>query len=388
MTIRSFSDIDFRAFNRRLPNDPILNAPRFHLYASGRAAIYAVAQSVLHIHPSSKAYLPFYHCGVEVEAFLRAGYAGVTFYPVDDSLHLDQQWLTEQHFSPGDILFVIHYFGFPQQINRLAEFCKSRGMILVEDCAHALYSCYQNRLLGTCGDLGVYSLHKTIPLPNGGGALINSPGLPAPSPGMPQFLFSTMKSVVFSALSHEVSSNTVWKIPAKAVLGLWRALKTNKSSDMCEPKEDSEEATPWYYDNLAYDYKAAINPLSRRFLHPTPVMEIVQARRRNYLLLSEYFLQRKDAQLVFADLAEGVCPLCLPLWVHSSDIWMAALHKIGIEGFVFGRLPHPSIPVEYRRRAEKYRTCLVGLPVHQGLAESDIQLLLQKLRTLPHMPSP
>ena len=39
------------------------------------------------------------------------------------------------------ILFVIYYFGFAQPaIDRIAEQCLRRQFVLIEDCAHALFS--------------------------------------------------------------------------------------------------------------------------------------------------------------------------------------------------------------------------------------------------------
>jgi dTDP-4-amino-4,6-dideoxygalactose transaminase len=70
-------------------------------------------------------------------------------------------------------LFIIHYWGFPQDISWILDYCKDRNIILIEDCAHALYSKFQDRLLGTAGGVSIYSLPKTLAVPNGGILLIN-----------------------------------------------------------------------------------------------------------------------------------------------------------------------------------------------------------------------
>ena len=49
----------------------------------------------------------------------------------------------------------------------LADLCRRRNMLLVEDCALALLSADGSQPLGTFGDWAVFCLYKTLPLPNG-----------------------------------------------------------------------------------------------------------------------------------------------------------------------------------------------------------------------------
>ncbi len=62
---------------------------------------------------------------------------------------------------------------------RIAEFCRSRKIILLEDCAHAHGASWNGRKPGTYGDAGVYSFYATKTVSTGeGGMLVSThPGL-------------------------------------------------------------------------------------------------------------------------------------------------------------------------------------------------------------------
>ena len=110
---------------------------------------------------------PDYNSGNEVLAMQAAG-ATIRYCPVDRNLQLDPAEV-ERHCERHnpDVLYVIHYAGWPQPMPALAELCRRRNMLLVEDCALALLSADGSRPLGTFGDWAVFCLYKTLPLPNG-----------------------------------------------------------------------------------------------------------------------------------------------------------------------------------------------------------------------------
>jgi len=57
---------------------------------------------------------------------------------------------------------------------RIAEFCTSRGIILLEDCAHAHGASWNGKRPGTWGDAGVYSFYATKTISTGEGGMLVS----------------------------------------------------------------------------------------------------------------------------------------------------------------------------------------------------------------------
>ena len=62
---------------------------------------------------------------------------------------------------------------------RIAEFCRSKGIVLLEDCAHAHGASWNGRKPGTFGDAGVYSFYatKTVSTGEGGMLVTTNPAL-------------------------------------------------------------------------------------------------------------------------------------------------------------------------------------------------------------------
>lgn len=66
-------------------------------------------------------------------------------------------------------ILVIHEYGVPHpRMDALADEASDRDIPLIEDCAHTMDSQRDGRLIGTWGDLTVYSLSKIFPVPSGG----------------------------------------------------------------------------------------------------------------------------------------------------------------------------------------------------------------------------
>jgi len=74
------------------------------------------------------------------------------------------------------MLVLIHYFGFPDKKAMLAaELARRRGILVLEDEAHAMYSDWVGGCCGRWGDFYILSLHKMLPFRDGGLLVINHP---------------------------------------------------------------------------------------------------------------------------------------------------------------------------------------------------------------------
>lgn len=111
------------------------------LYAFGRDALYWGLREYAS-GEASCVWMPSYHCGVEVQAALDAGFE-VCFYRVRSDLTIDESDLEAKvSVRPGHVM-VIHYMGFVQPgSRRIASLCARLGVMLIEDCTHALLSSF------------------------------------------------------------------------------------------------------------------------------------------------------------------------------------------------------------------------------------------------------
>lgn len=170
------------------------------LYARASAGLYA-ALGRLDDAPGT-ALVPAYVPHAVVRAFQCRGYE-VAYYPVTADLTLPAETVARRidDLDPAAVVFV-DYFGFRDEaLPALAERARAVGATVVEDCARAAFSRDRNgEPLGTTGDLAIYSLHKTLPVPNGG--LVVAPEIDLPSPtGSVSERRAVLTSAVVGALS-------------------------------------------------------------------------------------------------------------------------------------------------------------------------------------------
>lgn len=101
----------------------------------------------------------------------------VDFYQMTRTLEIDIEDLESKLNQPDvKVLVLIHYFGFPDKNAMLAaELAGRRGILVLEDEAHAMYSDWVGGCCGRWGDFCILSLHKMLPFRDGGLLVINHP---------------------------------------------------------------------------------------------------------------------------------------------------------------------------------------------------------------------
>lgn len=98
------------------------------------------------------------------------------FYPIKKNFDIDIDTL-EKLLKNGSIkaMLLIHYFGLSHyKIVKIQDLCKKYDVLLIEDCAHTIYSKFENKYFGEFGDFSFYSLHKVLPVDEGGAFKINN----------------------------------------------------------------------------------------------------------------------------------------------------------------------------------------------------------------------
>jgi len=367
--IRSFPSLDKRTiFSRSNREDPILSSKAVTFYASARAALFHVIKC-LNFQKTDIVLMPAYHCGVEVEAVLRAG-CSVEFYPVKNDLSIDYDHLLGLFSAETRGFVAVHYFGFPQDTSRLREICDEKKVVLIEDCAHALYSRESNgKWLGTIGDYGVFSMRKTIFLPNGGAALTNTQKLGMPTRGKSNFDRSHVTTTFRSLLEYEQQRDGTAASLSHAILAKYKQLS---SSEIQGFESNAHQDSRWYYDVPLFDYGNDISIISRLLLAKEDFRKLIALRRRNYEILQERLRRRLNLTFFFDFLPDGVCPLFLPVLVTERDLIASRMIERGVEPFIFGRLLHPKIPKEGFETANYLADHVMALPIDQQLTVEDM----------------
>jgi len=91
-------------------------------------------------------------------------YTGATpvFADIDPgTFNLSVDSLSRKITEKTRAVIAVHLFGQCADLGRIAELCRSRGLLLIEDCAQAFGAAYQGRRAGAWGDFGCFSFYPT-----------------------------------------------------------------------------------------------------------------------------------------------------------------------------------------------------------------------------------
>lgn len=99
------------------------------------------------------------------------------FYHMGDSLIIDKEDCKKKMDTVNaKLLLIIHYFGFVDPVcKELISYARNNRIVVLEDAAHALLSDRVGNICGCDGDYTLYSLHKMLPM-NEGGMIVSNHG--------------------------------------------------------------------------------------------------------------------------------------------------------------------------------------------------------------------
>jgi len=158
---------------------------QMYLVSRGRTALLC-AIDLLSLSKERQILLPGY-IGIDKEGSgvydpVATREVGFEFYKLNYDLSIDMDDFQEKIRKPDiKAALVIYYFGFVAfDLEQVVRLCRETDTRLIEDCAHALMSKHDNRYLGESGDISFFSLHKSLPIADGGLLVINNRELGSP----------------------------------------------------------------------------------------------------------------------------------------------------------------------------------------------------------------
>jgi dTDP-4-amino-4,6-dideoxygalactose transaminase len=315
--------------------------------------------------------VPAYHHGVEIEALAGAG-AVPRFYRVDERWEVDLEDVSRKLGPKTGALYLIHYAGFPGPAAELREMADRRGIPLFEDCALSLLSSDGTEPLGSTGDVAVFCLYKTLPVPNGGALVVNGDkpySVPEPPP-----------PPAASAFSHTVSSLLSNLELRSGRAGRWiRSTARGLGKGTVHAARIERVATGTQHFNRAH-VDLGMSPLTKRIALAQDLAGIVERRRRNYFYLLGRL--RDLAQPVRPGLPAGVCPLFFPVAVADKQGVKAELEARGIEAIDFWRDSHPACDLQEFPEVARLRRTVLEIPCHQDLDAERVARLADHVRAV------
>jgi len=88
----------------------------------------------------------------------------------EDNWNVSAESISKVITNKTKAVVVVHYAGYPCDMQPIVDLCKEKGVFLIEDCAHAPGAFIDNKAVGTWGDIGCFSFftNKNLSVGEGG----------------------------------------------------------------------------------------------------------------------------------------------------------------------------------------------------------------------------
>jgi dTDP-4-amino-4,6-dideoxygalactose transaminase len=107
-----------------------------------------------------------------VNAIIHSGATPVLADIDPETMNIDPDKVEECITGRTKAILPVHFAGRPCEMDRLCAIAKRRGLIIIEDCAHAVEAEFGGRKVGTIGDFGCFSFYATKNVPAGEGGMV------------------------------------------------------------------------------------------------------------------------------------------------------------------------------------------------------------------------
>lgn len=321
----------------------------------------------LGLKPGDEILMPAYHHGVEVEV-LKAKGMKLNYYRIDETMQMDFSHLESLVSDKTRLLYVIHYLGFPQPIQTIQSFVKKHNLLFFEDCALSLFSQAPEGALGTFGDMSIFCLYKSLPVPHGGMLIANKPVLEVQAPTRFPNTGSTILYLANRMLNYvELKSRLVYG--ASGILhSLGRGLKRGLGV----------KVIPIDTDKFSQDVvNLGISKSAKYIIDRVHVTEVFKRRRENFNYLNQ--ILNPDIKKVFNSLPEGCCPLSFPILVKDKNTAYENLLNEGVETITFWSVDNPDLPRGTFPDVDFLRKHVLEVPIHQFLDSRHLDYMAGKL---------
>lgn len=239
-------------------------------------------------------------------------------------------------------VLLLHQWGYPQDMAKVMPEILRRQLIVIEDCAHAFDSRYQGQLVGTFGDLSVFSFSKMMTTYIGGVVSSHNPEL-----------------IKFIQAERQIKRPLVNKLFNEIAFA---AAKKSFTQYKWQSLLDIIYLRSIHYPNISARALRLL-PFNRPDL-----LARLQARKNNY----SYLKNNLKPECIPIDHCPDidVNPMCLPVFVPLEKIEI--LQKKLLNHRISAEILH--FDVKRNIFEPDYKKCL-ALPCHQHLSESQLTLI-------------
>ena len=332
---------------------------RILLFSHARGAMQFFLQTAGIDNKKRNVLVPAYLCDDYVKSIPASGF-NLKFYQIDHGFNPVADDLFEKIDSKTFAVVIVHYFGFLcHHVDRVIDYCRQRNVKVIEDYAHFLY-CDDIRK-SIKGDIAIFSLRKLLPIPDGG------------------LLYDNMTIIKENVRDIRRYSRNIHKNTAKLVLKYYMQKIRFVPAKKYSPIDDSQAGK-------TYSGIRRISNLSEsvfRKTYQTGYVDYIRSRRRENFLRSVSALNSHKKTLPFSlpftALSDDDIPYIFPVMFTRTVYGL--VDKLRQKGLPFITWPGLDKNLTSYVEAEKIRSKLLFLPLHEGLQTKHILHMAETLRS-------
>lgn len=248
----------------------------------------------------------------------------------------------------------VHFGGHPVPMDELVAWAKSRGLKVIEDCAHTAGGKYKGKSLGTWGDIGCYSFEEKKCMTTGDGGMISFDD--------PELL-NPLRHVRWIGINKDT-----WVRYEQSEMG-------------------SPDTNGWYYEISDIGYKYNMNDLMAS-IGLVQLQKLDAMNRRREHIIGQYLNAIKDLDYIHP---------AIPYHLQDSSYWAFIVRVQGRERFIAHMqargvstgvhyMPLPMQPLFMKFAgatpvAESIWKQLVTLPLFPDLTAEEIEHVKESIRS-------
>ncbi|MFA5020206.1 MAG: DegT/DnrJ/EryC1/StrS family aminotransferase [Candidatus Pacearchaeota archaeon] len=288
---------------------------------SGRSALQAIFDD-FNLHGSKVAIQSFICTNFFAPFLIQNNIEPVALDLAKDSLNVSLSEVKRVYEKNKDLkaVLIVHTFGIANpEIGKIADFCRQKEIILIEDCVYCLGLSYKGKLLGTYGDAAIFSFHKSLGFFIGSAYLKNKGRIsinPIKYKRNNLDLFRLIKLIPF----------------APKTISLFRPIK-QKTNFKIEPKKTEVLSAPWYTNyfytssnKLKIDKRSEVAISLYETINSKVKLNPKLIRQNNFFYSIPIFVKDKDKDKVYEELIkQGIS--CNKRWIEPLSTSELLLKK-------------------------------------------------------------
>ena len=369
----------------------VLDASNVRHVTSGRVAI-GLALLAMQVGAGDQVLIPAYHSRSMVEPVIWTGALPVFFrVRADTSLDLDD--LAAKLTPHSKVVMVPNYFGFPQDLAGIRDFCDRHGLLMLEDCAHAFFGEHGGRPLGSWGDFAIASTMKFLPVYDGGclvSARHDLRHIALHSAGA-KFEIKTALNTLERAFVYARMRPLAWMLALPLAIKdwLWGALKRQDATSGDQARQSPAGAMAlgpksadgaFGFETAWLDKRSSI--VSRLVTRHALRRRIAARRRANYLHLQAQLKDLPGCRPLYATMPAGTVPWLFPLLADDPAHVFPMLKNAGVPVVRFAEFLWDGVDEGVCAVSVGLSRRVLQLPVHQELRPAELDWMVDTVRMI------